>query len=218
MYGYSTNQLLNVPMSTKNSDLHGNAPDSSPVALLIIDMINDLEFPGGDEFMEPANRIAETISQLKRRAKEQGIPVIYANDNFGRWRSNFNEVIEHVLTDGVRGRYLAEVLKPDQDDYFVLKPKNSAFYETTLDMLLTYLNVKRLILTGISTDSCVLFSANDAYMRDLKLSVPSDCVASIKPAHTQDALAYMKRVLDADTTPSTAIDLAALCHELESVH
>ncbi|GAB3011562.1 cysteine hydrolase family protein [Spirosoma pulveris] len=205
-------------MDTKNNDLHGNAPDTSPVALLIIDMINDLEFPGGDEFLEPAKRAAEAVSALKRRVKEQNIPVIYANDNFGRWRSDFNEVVEHVLNDGVRGEYLAQVLKPDEDDYFVLKPKNSAFYETTLDMLLNYLNVKHIILTGVSTDSCVLFSANDAYMRDFTLSIPDDCVASIKPEHTHDALAYMKRVLQADTTPSHQIDLEALYKELESTH
>jgi len=201
-------------MDVKNEDLHGNAPDSSPVALLIIDMINDLEFPGGDELLEPASRVADAIAQLKKKAQAEQIPVIYANDNFGRWRSNFNDVIKHVLADGVRGQHLAEVLKPSPDDYFVLKPKNSAFYETTLDMLLTYLGVKHLILTGVSTDSCVLFSANDAFMRDLKLTIPADCVAAIKATHTHDALAYMKRVLRADTTPSTQLDLADMLQEL----
>lgn len=189
-------------METMNEDLHGNAPDSSPVALLIIDMINDLEFPGGDELLEPARQAADNIARLKKSVKARKIPVIYVNDNFGRWRSNFNEVVDHVLKDGVRGQYLAEVLRPEPDDYFVLKPKNSGFFETTLDLLLTYLNVKELILTGLSTDSCVLFTANDAYMRDLKLSIPFDCVAAIKATHTQDSLAYMKRVLRADTTPA----------------
>lgn len=203
-------------MDTKNGDLHGNVPDSSPVALLIIDMINDLEFPGGDNLLEPACRVADAIATLKKRAKSRNIPVIYANDNFGRWRSNFNDVVDHVLIDHVRGQYLAEVLKPDHDDYFVLKPKNSAFYETSLDVLLLYLKVKHLILTGISTDSCVLFSANDAFMRDLKLSVPSDCVAAIKATHTQDALAYMKRVLKADTIPSTQLDLTALAKSVST--
>ena len=201
-------------MDTKNEDLHGNAPDSSPVALLIIDMINDLEFPGGDELSEPAHTAAHNIANLKRQAKKLNIPVIYVNDNFGRWRSNFNEVVEHVRTDGVRGQQLAELLKPDADDYFVLKAKNSAFYETTLHMLLTYLRVQHVILTGLSTDSCVLFSANDAYMRDLKLNVPSDCVAAIKMTYTHDALAYMKRVLRADTTPSTQLDLAGIRQDL----
>ncbi|GAB4024096.1 cysteine hydrolase family protein [Spirosoma koreense] len=201
-------------MEEKNDDLHGNAPDSSPVALLIIDMINDLEFPGGDELAEHARRIAEHIVHLKRRAQAHHIPIIYVNDNFGRWRSNFNEVVEHVLHDGVLGQFLAEILRPEPNDYFVLKPKNSAFFATTLDALLNYLHTKRLILTGVSTDSCVLFTANDAYMRDLKIIVPADCVASIDPAHTTDALAYMKRVLNADTSPSPRLDLAALSHDV----
>ena len=188
-------------MKKPNDDLHGNAPDASPVALLIIDMINDLEFPGGDELMEPARMAAHTIAKLKKEAKKRSIPVIYVNDNFGRWRSDFTDVIGHVLTDGVRGQFLAEALRPEPDDYFVLKPKNSGFYETTLNVLLTYLNVHQLIITGLTTDSCVLFTANDAYLRDLTLWIPADCVAAIKTTYTQDALAYMKRVLRADTTP-----------------
>lgn len=201
-------------MKDKNHDLHGNAPDKSSVALLIIDMINDLEFPGGDELEKPAQAAAENIASLKRQANGLNIPVIYANDNFGRWRSDFNEVVEHVLTGGVRGKLLARILKPDHDDYFVLKPKNSAFYETTLDMLLTYLDVRRLILTGINTDSCVLFTANDAYLRDLFIHIPSDCVAAIKPTYTTESLAYMKRVLKADLTPSDQLDLVALQQEV----
>ncbi|GAB3698420.1 cysteine hydrolase [Spirosoma flavus] len=204
-------------METKEGDLHGNVPDSSPVVLLIIDMINDLEFPGGDELLGPAQRIAERIATLKRKAKTLRIPVIYINDNFGRWRSDFKEVTDHVLNDGVLGQNLAEVLRPEKDDYFVLKPKNSAFYATTLDTLLTYFKAKHLILTGMSTDSCVLFTANDAYMRDLKLNIPSDCVTSIKASHKEDALAYMERVLQADTTPAEELDLEELVSKVGMV-
>lgn len=95
-------------MANASSDLHGNAPDSAPVALLIIDMINDLEFPEGPDFLEPTRRAADCIAELKQRAKAEGIPVIYVNDNFGRWRSDFSEVLEHCLNDGVRGQPLAE--------------------------------------------------------------------------------------------------------------
>ncbi|WP_461094874.1 cysteine hydrolase family protein [Spirosoma gilvum] len=202
-------------METKESDLHGNVPDSSPVVLLIIDMINDLEFPGGDELEGPARQAADAIAALKQRAKAQKVAVVYVNDNFGRWRSDFTEVTDHVLHDGVRGQYLAEVLKPEHDDYFVLKPKHSGFYATTLDTLLTYLKARHLIITGISTDSCVLFTANDAYMRDLTLSIPVDCVAAIKPTHTLEGLAYMKRRLNADTTPSTELNLDELVQSVQ---
>lgn len=190
-----------------NHDLHGNAPDSSPVALLIIDMINDLEFEGAENMYDAAIAAAERIAALKDKARAADIPVIYANDNFGRWRSDFREVIEHVLHDGVRGQRLAELLHPDHDDYFVLKPKHSAFFATTLQVLLEYLGTTRLILTGVDTDICVLFSANDAYMRDFEIYVPSDCVATTSAEENQHALTYMERVLKADITVSTEMKL-----------
>ena len=197
-------------MPAKHDDLHGNVPDSSPTALVLIDVINDLEFDGGERLLQPALEAARRIAELKQRARRCGIPVIYANDNFGRWRSDFNEVVEHCLKDGVRGQPIVELLRPDDDDYFVLKPKHSAFFETTLEILLRYLDVDTLILCGFSGDICVLFTANDAYMRDHHLVVPRDCVASINERENARVLAYMKKNLDARTTPSTELDLDAM--------
>ena len=197
-------------MIAKNEDLHGNVPDTSPVALIIIDMINDLEFPEGEDFLEPALAAAKKIRTLKQRAKDLKIPVIYVNDNFGQWRSDMNTMVNHCLHDGVRGQQLAELLRPEPDDYVVLKPKHSIFYATTLDALLAYIQVKQLILTGISADVCVLFSATDAYLRDLQLAIPADCVASASTEYTQAALAYVTRVHQADTSPSDKLDLQRL--------
>ena len=197
-------------MPATNADLHGNAPDQSPVALVLIDMINDLEFEGGEELLPHALPAAERIAELKRKAHEARVPVIYANDNFGRWRSDFREVVEHCLNDGVRGEPLAKLLRPHEDDYFVLKPKHSAFYATTLDTLLQYLGARHLVLAGVTGDICVLFTASDAYMRDFILHVPSDCVASLDPAENEHALDYMRRVLKVDTTPSMGLDFAKL--------
>ena len=197
-------------MPAKNHDLHGSAPDSSEAALLLIDVINDLEFPGGRQLLKPALRAAKKIAALKARARAAGVPVIYANDNFGRWRSDFKQVVEHCLREGVTGQPLVELLAPDHDDYFVLKPKHSAFYSTTLELLLEYLGTKRLVLTGFAGDACVLMSAADAYMRDVELFVPSDCTASRSPAENRKALQYMTRALHANITPSTRLDLKKL--------
>lgn len=194
-------------------DLHGSAPDTSPVALLLIDFINDLEFPEGPAFLKPTLAAARKVAALKKRAKAVGIPVIYINDNFGRWRSDFRDVAERSLEKGVRGRRVSKLLQPESDDYFVLKPKHSAFFATTLDTLLRYLGARCLILTGIAADVCVFFTANDAYMRDFRLVVPADCVASGSATHTKTALAYMKRVLDARTGPSDGLELEALLAE-----
>lgn len=197
-------------MPSKNHDLHGNAPDHSAVALLLIDTINDLEFPEGDALLGPALEAAEHIAELKRRAKEARVPVIYVNDNFGRWRSDFRDVVEHCLGDGVRGEPLVRKLEPQEDDYFVLKPKHSAFFSTTLETLLEYLGARRLILTGFASDVCVLFTAMDAHMRDLEINVPEDCVAAASAEETAAALRYMKRALSADIRREGKLDLKKL--------
>jgi nicotinamidase-related amidase len=195
-------------MPAKNPDLHGNAPDKSEVVLLIIDMINDLEFPEGEQILPAAVEVAKNIRALKQRCAEAGVPAIYVNDNFGRWRSDFSAQVEHCLRDGVRGQALAELLKPGEDDYFVLKPKHSGFHATSLELLLKYLQAKRLILTGIAGNICVLFTANDAYLRDFHLLAPADCTASNTREINDAALEQMKTVLKADIRPSTQLDLA----------
>jgi nicotinamidase-related amidase len=191
---------------TNNNDLHGNAPDESEIALVLIDVINDLEFEGGEELFRAALPAARNIARLKVRAHEAGVPVIYVNDNFGRWRSDFKRIVTHCLQDDVRGQPLAELLSPDEDDYFVLKPKHSGFFSTSLELLLEYLGAQTLVLTGFAGNNCVLFTANDAYMRDYKLMIPSDCTASIEPQANEYALAQMQEVLKADISPSAGIE------------
>ena len=152
--------------------------------------------------------MARRIAQLKRQAREHQVPVVYVNDNFGRWRSDFRAQVEHCLHDGVPGRPIAELLRPDDEDYFVLKPKHSGFYASALAILLEHLGVETVVLTGLAANICVLFTANDAYMRDLRLVVPADCVASNTPGETEHALRQMGQVLKADVRPSTAWTLA----------
>jgi nicotinamidase-related amidase len=194
-------------MPVKNPTLHGNAPDKSSVAILLIDVINDLEFPEGEQLLEYAVPMAKAIAALIERAEPAGVPVIYVNDNFGRWQSNFKSQVEHCLRNGVRGKPVVELLQPGDDDYFVLKPKHSGFFSTALDVLLRYLEVKTLVLTGIAANICVLFTANDAYMRDFHLIVPQDCVASNTPKENRLALLQMEKVLKADIRPSAQLDL-----------
>jgi nicotinamidase-related amidase len=195
-------------MPAKNQDLHGNVPERAEAALLLIDTINDLEFPGGEVLLPHAMDAARQIAGLKQRCRAAGVPALYVNDNFGRWQSDIAKLVAHVIDDDTRGKPIAEILRPDlEHDYFVLKPKHSGFYSTTLDILLQYLGARTLILTGLTADICVLFTANDAYMRDFHLLIPSDCVASLDPAENGHALEHMRRVLKADIRPSSGIDV-----------
>ena len=191
-------------------DLHGSAPDKSETALLLIDVINDFDFEEGDQLLRLALPVGESIAQLKKRAKAAGIPCIYVNDNFGRWQSDFKKLVAHCSADDAKGNEFVKLLVPDDDDYFVLKPKHSGFYSTSLDLLLTHLNAKNLILTGIAGNNCVLFTANDAYMRDYKLFIPSDCVVSNTEAENRYALKQMEDVLKADVSVAINLDLEAL--------
>jgi nicotinamidase-related amidase len=197
-------------MPAKNQDLHGNVPDRCNVALILIDVINDMEFEGGEALLRNALPAAKKLSQLARRARKAGVPVIYVNDNFGKWRSDFRQQLGHVLEDGVRGEPVAKLLRPDDDDYFVLKAKHSGFYHTQLDLLIDYLQVSTIVLAGLTTDICVLFTASDAYMRDLEIIVPHDCSAAQSIEHHESALEHMTRVLKVKTTPSDEIDFNEL--------
>ena len=193
-----------------SANLHGSAPDKSPVALLLIDVINAFDFPEGEQLLKFALPMAHRIAELKSRLKAAGVPAIYINDNFGRWRSDFKAYVDHCLQKDVLGRPIVELLKPESDDYFVLKPKHSGFYSTTLDTLLEYLGVETVIITGVAANICVLFTANDAYMRDYRLLVPADCVASNTKQRNEYALEQIESILKADVRPSTELSIDAL--------
>jgi nicotinamidase-related amidase len=197
-------------MPAKNEDLHGNVPDRCTVALILIDVINDMEFESGEALLANALPAAKKMAQLRRRARNAGVPVIYVNDNFGKWRSDLRQQLGHVLEDGVRGEPIAKLLRPDEDDYFVLKAKHSGFYHTQLDLLIDYLQVRTIVLAGFQTDICVLFTASDGYLRDLEIIVPSDCSAAASVEHHERGLEHMSRVLHAQTTPSSEIDFSEL--------
>jgi nicotinamidase-related amidase len=193
-------------MPSSPSRLHGNVVDRSSVALLLIDVINPLEFPGAAQFLNQVLPAAKKIADFKKAARRKKIPVIYANDNFGLWRSNFNDLIRHCLQR--KGTPLVRLLKPKKDDYFVLKPKNSAFYATPLDLLLQHIGAKTLIIAGFAGNNCVFFTAQDAYIRDYRLRIPCDGTASMSPEDNRGALDQMQTVLKADVSPFSKIRLS----------
>ncbi len=203
-----------MPSSQQNGedDLHGNAPDSCRVALLLIDVLNDLDFPDNDELVRQSVGLAERIAALKQRCKENGIPAIYVNDNRGRWRPDFSEVLNQSLRPESMGSRMVSKLIPASEDYVVLKPKHSAFFATPLDALLEHMGVEVLILAGVTTNACVMITAADVYVRDYRLFVPEDCVAALSQSDQHNALELMRKNFGAETRPSSEIDLATLCH------
>jgi nicotinamidase-related amidase len=194
----------------KNRDLHGNVPDRCPVALLLIDVINDLDFPDNAGLLKKIPRLTKKIVALKARCAEKRIPVIYVNDNQGRWRSDLAALLTKCLKPDAPGRSMVERLAPAATDYLVLKPKHSAFYATPLDTLLSYLDTKAVILAGLTTSSCILLTAGEMYVRDLRLFVPSDCVAALHARDHRNALYLMRSNFEANTDPSAKLNFAKL--------
>lgn len=177
-------------------------PSFAKPCLLIIDMINEFDFDGSARLLPAIERTARRIAAVKRRMKRVRCPVVYVNDNFGKWRSDFRKLLARCLHEQCRGKQVARILAPDGDDYFVLKPKHSGFYATPLELLLRYLNVDGVVITGIAGDNCVLFTAADAYMREFSIAVPADCIVSLDEDRNRSALEHMRASLKADTRPS----------------
>jgi nicotinamidase-related amidase len=174
-------------------------------ALLLIDVINDLAFDGSEGLVAQAEAMATPLARLKRRATAAGVPTIYINDNFGQWRSDFRRTVAHCTARSSPGHRVSRRLRPTARDYFVLKPKHSGFFDTTLDTLLETLGIRRVILTGIAGNICVLFTANDAHMREYRIFAPADCVVSNTAADNDHALRQIKTVLKGNISVSTRL-------------
>ena len=173
--------------------------------MLLVDFINPFDFDDSEKLEARAVPAARRTAELKRRASAAGIACIYANDNFGRWRSEFSRVVAECVDRGGTSRAIADLLAPTPEDFSILKPRHSAFYGTPLEFLLDELGVDILVVAGLSADMCVSATAQDAYVRQFRLRVPSDCVAADTAAHEAQALDHMQRTMKADVRPSTAL-------------
>lgn len=182
----------------------GHTLPRAPAVLLLVDFINPLQFPGADRLAGPARAAAQATLRLKRRFARDGVPTIYANDNYGIWRSDFRELLRHCSEQPGATGCMAQWLAPAPDDLVLLKPRHSAFFATPLDLVLTQMHTRTIVLAGLAADICVQLTAMDANLRGYALWVPSDCTAAESDAAKAASLAYMKRVLKADVRKSTS--------------
>lgn len=174
-------------------------------ALIILDMVNLFDFEGGKALATQAKKIAPRIDALRQAYTKRGLPVIFVNDNFLDWNREFSELVTVCGRPGRLGSPIVDTLRPQSSDYYVLKPKHSAFLCTVLPAILNDLKIGRLVLTGIATDSCVLMTAQDAHMRQYEVVVPSDCVAAQTAARSAAALKLMRNSMKLDISPAAAV-------------
>ncbi|WP_066195208.1 MULTISPECIES: isochorismatase family cysteine hydrolase [Gracilibacillus] len=168
-------------------------------ALLVIDLINDFNFYEGDLLLQNTKEILPNIQKLKRHAKEKNYPIIYVNDHYDTWETDYKQIAQACTTP--KNAEVVEMGIPEKEDYFIMKPQMSGFFRTPLRSLLENLGIEQLIMTGIAGNICVLFTANDAHMRGYSLHVPENCVASNTDRHNHEALKLMSEVFKVDTSP-----------------
>ena len=157
-------------------------------ALLIVDMISRFDFPDGERLLRQARRSLPACLRLRAAFDRAGWPVLYGNDNYGRWRSDFKAQLREALAVDAPGRELVAALQPRPTDIVVLKPMHSAFFCTPLELVLRSLRVHRLVLAGTAGDGCITATTIDAHMRRLEVIVASDATSSLTAARNARAL------------------------------
>ncbi|MFE6132251.1 isochorismatase family cysteine hydrolase [Streptomyces sp. NPDC056437] len=172
-------------------------------AVIVIDMINTYDHADAELLLPSVEKAIPPMVELIGRAREQQVPVIYVNDNFGEWRSHHGEILAAALAGPHAD--LVEPLRPDDASLFVVKARHSIFYETPLAYLLNQLEVDHVVLCGQVTEQCVLYSALDAHIRHLKVTIPQDAVAHIHADLAETALKMMRINMDADIVDSSSV-------------
>jgi nicotinamidase-related amidase len=193
-----------MPSTPRGTGLRPCRLPKSQRVLLLVDFINTLDFPGGELLAPHAVAAARATAALKQRLAADGVPAIYANDNFGVWQSDFHSLVSTCLgLEGEAGE-VARLLYPQADDLTILKPRHSAFYASPLELLLVEMEARELVICGLAADMCVQLTAADAFLREFRTWVPADCTAAETQEAKDTALRYMGNVLKCDVRPSTA--------------
>jgi len=199
-------------MAKTNRNSSIKPAELSNPGLLILDMVNCFDFEGAGDLEPAARAAAKCVHRLRAAFRERGWPVIYVNDNFGEWHSEASSLVARALEER---NPVTELLKPGPSDYFIIKPQFSGFYATNLPVLLPQLGVSKLVLSGIATDICVLFTAADAHMREYDLWVPRDAVAAESEERGRWALEIMAQSMGAQTSATSDLTIDEWLHSLE---
>jgi nicotinamidase-related amidase len=165
-------------------------------ALIVTDMLNHYEHEDADKLVASVEEVLPNMVALRDRADEEGVPVIYVNDNHDEWESNRQRLVDGAL-DGARPD-LVEPILPRDDDLFLSKTRHSIFYATPVEHILSQEDIDRVVLVGQVTEQCILYSALDAYIRHIDVVVPRDAVAHIFEDLAEASMTMMERNMHAE--------------------
>jgi nicotinamidase-related amidase len=176
-------------------------------AVCVIDMLNPYDHEDADRLTANVESAVQPIAGLVKRAGDEGVEIIYVNDNYGDWNSSQEELADRAVS-GKRPDLVEPILPPDDAD-FVIKARHTIFYMTPLEYLLSQKGIDHLVLAGQVTEQCILYSALDAHVRHLRVTVPPDGVAHIHEDLSDAALKMMERNMRAELTACAECRLEA---------
>ena len=162
-------------------------------ALLLVDVVNDFRHEDGEALLTSLRTRQPRLVQALARARGS-IPVVYANDDWGRWDGNAPRMVGDAIAQGLGGELVAEIAPRDTEP-FVLKPRYSAFDSTPLEILLGSLEIERLLLAGMATEMCVTQTAIAGRELGYKVTVLAGACACVDDRLEQIALEYLGDVV-----------------------
>lgn len=195
-------EILKLPRKLEITSIR---VDPTEVAFIIIDVQNDFVKPSGKLYAEGSERIIKPIKKLLSKAREARVTIIFTQDWHIKDDPEFKIWGEHTMA-GTWGAGIIEELRPDEADVVIRKPSYDAFYSTPLDHILRSRNMRKLILTGLLGNICVLCTAVGAAVRGYELIVPVDSIFSISEFDHIASLRFMNSVLKATLTTSDLLD------------
>jgi biuret amidohydrolase len=198
-------------------------------ALLVIDMQYDFVDPSADTYAVGAEDTVEPIAALITRARETATPIIYTQEvhrvdqlDAGRERdpgaglpypnARPDDPLPVHCVEGTRGVEIVDELAPQPHDVRIGKRRYSCFLGTDLQFILNGLGVQTLLVTGVCSNICVLWTVGDAYQLDYHARVLEDCIAGTSVEEHEAALAIMRPL----TFPARKLFAADALHALEA--
>jgi nicotinamidase-related amidase len=178
--------------------------------LIVVDMLNPYEHEDAERLTDSVQRMLDDLRALIAAAREEGLRIVYVNDNHGDWTAGPKDIAQRALA-GARPELVDPVLPPG-DAPFIVKARHSIFYETLLEYLLQREEINRLVLAGQVTEQCILYSALDGYVRHFEVVIPTDAVAHIDERLAQAAIRMMETNMHAQLATGPEAVLRA-CRE-----
>jgi nicotinamidase-related amidase len=158
-------------------------------AIIVVDMLKDnLKESSRNPYFQEGRAIIPNLQKLLEESRKRQFPIIFACDSFLKDDFIFKGRMKVHSLRGTKGAEVVDDLKPEPIDIILPKRRFSAFFKTDLDQTLRVLGVDTIVVTGITTEVCVLMTVMDGLSHDFSAILLEDCSSSRKKEFHQECL------------------------------